>query len=74
MMNWETPRKNSRGWTIVMRSSRSITRSSPISHETNEMSEVQTYVEFKSYEIHGTFYPSYLSPFPTGFFGKRLGF
>jgi len=74
MMNWEKLGENSRGWIIVLRSSRSIVRSSPISHETNETSEVQTYVEFKFYEIHGTFYPPYLSPFSTGSFGKRLGF
>jgi len=73
-MNWEIHEKNSRCWTIELRSSRSIVRSCKISHETNEASEIQTYVKFKSYEIHGTFYPPYLPPFPTRFFGKRLGF
>jgi len=73
-MNWETHEKNLKGCTIVKGSSKNIERSSPISHEMKETSEVQIYVKLESHEIYGTFDPPYLSPFPTRVFDKRLGF
>jgi len=74
MMNWRIQGKNSRGCIIVLSSLRSIKKSSSVSYQMKDTSEILTYFKLKSHEIHGTFYPLYLSPFSTGFFGKRLGF
>jgi len=73
-MNWKIYEKTSKGWIIVLRSSSSIEKGFPVSHETKETSGVQTYVKYEFHEIHGTFYPPYLSPFSSRFFGKTLGF
>lgn len=59
---------------LSLEEKRNFKGSSPISYKMNKMSEVQTSANFESYEIHSTFYPPSLSPFPPRFFGKRLGF